>query len=112
MNSDDSPEQARFRGEVRECVATAVPDASKGRRLGIVAGLGPSPESMIFKLHGGDPPQRVLGPAGALQDGAPFPPEVVEAGQHAAHIRHLTIGGGTSEIHRTVIAKRVPGLPD
>ncbi|MBI4081775.1 MAG: acyl-CoA dehydrogenase family protein [Candidatus Lambdaproteobacteria bacterium] len=82
-------------------------------------GEPPGPATMIFKLYGGELFQRVvelhaqvLGPCGALWDGAPFRHDIVEAGKHDAHIRHLTIGGGTSEIHRNIIAKRILELPD
>jgi len=98
-------------------------DAMRATRLRYLSrltrGEAPGPETMIFKLYGGellqrviDLHQRVLGAEGTLWDGAPFPPETVEVGKHAAHIRHLTIGGGTSEIHRNIIAKRLLHLPD
>ena len=85
----------------------------------ITRGAAPGPETMIFKQFGGellqrvvDLHQRVLGGQGVLWDGAPGPVAVVELGRHSAHIRQVTIGGGTAEVHRNIIATPVLGLPD
>jgi hypothetical protein len=82
-------------------------------------GEAPGPETTLYKLIGShllqevvDLHQRVLGPLGVLWNGAPYPEEIVEMGKHTAHIRQTTIGGGTSEVQRNIVAKRILRLPD
>ena len=82
-------------------------------------GEAPGPETTLYKLIGShllqevvDLHQRVLGPLGVLWNDAPYPEEIVEMGKHAAHIRQTTIGGGTSEVQRNIVAKRILKLPD
>ncbi|MBI3993181.1 MAG: acyl-CoA dehydrogenase family protein [Candidatus Lambdaproteobacteria bacterium] len=99
---------------------TACMHATRLRALSRIArGEAPGPETMIFKQFGGellqrvvDLHQRVLGGHGVLWDGASGSLDVVEVGKHSAHIRQVTIGGGTAEVHRNIIAKHVLGLPD
>ncbi|MBI4081774.1 MAG: acyl-CoA dehydrogenase family protein [Candidatus Lambdaproteobacteria bacterium] len=85
----------------------------------VARGLNPGPETMLLKLYGSELVQRLvalhqqaLGPLGVLWEGAPFPRETVELGAFSANVPSVTIAGGTSEVHRNVIAKRVLGLPD
>ena len=87
----------------------------------VQSGAEPGPETMIFKLMGAELLQRiidlhqlVLGPLGTVWDGSSLPwlPENGEPAKHAANIRAATIRGGTSEVQRNIIAKRVLNLPD
>ena len=53
-----------------------------------------------------------MGINGAAWDGAPFSAEEIEANANWLTTRAVSIYGGTSEIQRNIIAKRVLGLPD
>jgi len=82
-------------------------------------GEKPGNETMFFKFVGGELWQDIvgahheaLGPAGLAWDDEPFGHEVAEAARHAANIRAATIRGGTAEIQRNIVAKRVLGLPE
>ena len=49
------------------------------------------------------------GPAAATGDGGSWPPSVWSKGYLFA--RALTIGGGTAEVQRNILAERILGLP-
>jgi alkylation response protein AidB-like acyl-CoA dehydrogenase len=81
-------------------------------------GEQPGPESMIFKLFGAELIQRivelhqeVLGPEGVSWGPEPFGREAGEVAIHAANIRAATLRGGTSEVHRNIVAEQILGLP-
>ena len=81
-------------------------------------GEAPGPETMIFKLFGAELMQRivelhqeVVGPTGVLWDTTPDGDGPGEVGRHSANIRAATLRGGTSEVQRNIISKRVLGLP-
>jgi len=61
----------------------------------------------IIDMH-----QQLLGPMGTIWGDSPLSWATGEAALHGANIRAATIRGGTSEIQRNIIAKRVLGLPD
>jgi len=61
----------------------------------------------VVDLH-----QEVAGPLGVIWNDSPFPEETGETAKHDANIRAATIRGGTSEVQRNIIAKRVLELPD
>ncbi|MBI4084094.1 MAG: acyl-CoA dehydrogenase family protein [Candidatus Lambdaproteobacteria bacterium] len=82
-------------------------------------GEAPGPETMIFKLFGAELDQRIVelhqqveGCQGLAWGAEPFGAIAGETAVHAAHIRAATIRGGTSEVQRNVVAKRVLGLPE
>ena len=84
----------------------------------IEKGESPGPESMIFKLFGAELMQRivelhqeVLGPEGVNWGPEPFGTERGEVSVHAVNIRAATLRGGTSEVHRNIVAERILGLP-
>jgi len=94
--------------------------ATRYRSLTAVArGAEPGNETMVFKFFGAELFQRILeaqfaaaGPLAALWDPEGFGPDIHEVARHNANIRGRSIEGGTSEVQRNVIAKRVLGLPD
>ncbi|MCZ6843348.1 MAG: acyl-CoA dehydrogenase family protein [SAR324 cluster bacterium] len=82
-------------------------------------GEEPGPETMIFKMFGAELMQKivdlhqdVMGPAGTIWEASPIEGETGETARHDTNIRAATIRGGTSEVQRNIIAKRVLGLPD
>ncbi len=82
-------------------------------------GEAPGPETMIFKMMGAELLQKIVdlhqeveGPLGTIWEESPFDGESAETGRHSANIRGATIRGGTSEVQRNIIAKRVLALPD
>ncbi len=82
-------------------------------------GEAPGPETMLFKLFGAELMQRIVelqqeveGMAGVVWDDTALANGAGEMARHAANIRAATIRGGTSEVQRNIIAKRVLGLPD
>ena len=84
----------------------------------IQEGEAPGPESMIFKLFGAELMQRivelhqeVLGPEGVNWGPEPFGTEHGEVSVHSVNIRAATMRGGTSEVHRNIVAERILGLP-
>jgi acyl-CoA dehydrogenase len=83
------------------------------------AGHQPGPESSIFKIFATELNQRrydllvrLAGPQALGWEGPGFEPEELERTRDWLRSRGNTIEGGTSEIQRNIIAKRVLGLPD
>jgi alkylation response protein AidB-like acyl-CoA dehydrogenase len=83
------------------------------------AGHQPGPESSIFKVYGTELNMRrhellveILGPQGLGWDGEGFDDFELELTRDWLRSRGNSIEGGTSEIQRNIIAKRVLGLPD
>ncbi|MFZ9707110.1 MAG: acyl-CoA dehydrogenase family protein [Ilumatobacteraceae bacterium] len=90
-----------------------------------IAGAEPGPEASVRKIladeHGQevmDVGLRLVGAAGLLMGGVGpvVPPEAAmfasrEWGEGALFARALTIGGGTGEVQRNILAERVLGLP-
>jgi alkylation response protein AidB-like acyl-CoA dehydrogenase len=115
VDPDDGPAVDEVGGLLAESLALGV----LGLRLTARAlsegrgGAEPGPESSVRKLLGVEHEQqvqetglRLLGPAGAAAQG--------DAAAWVAGFlanRCLTIGGGTSEVQRNVIAERLLGLP-
>jgi len=85
----------------------------------IAGGDTPGPETYIFKYWGTELMQRILerhhgllAQEGLVWDAQPFGRERFDHARRAATVRSSTIAGGTSEVQRNVVAKRVLGLPD
>lgn len=83
------------------------------------AGHGPGPESSLFKVYGTELNQRrqdlrvrIRGPRALGWEGPGFEEDELQATRDWLRSRGNTIEGGTSEIQRNIIAKRVLGLPD
>jgi len=83
------------------------------------AGQQPGPESSIFKVYGTELNQRryellvdIAGPQALGWEGEGFDDEELALTRDWLRSRGNSIEGGTSEIQRNVIAKRVLGLPD
>jgi len=90
-----------------------------------IAGAEPGPEASVRKIladeHGQevmDVGLRLVGAAGVLMGGGgPFAPHETavfatrEWAEGALFARALTIGGGTGEVQRNILAERVLGLP-
>jgi alkylation response protein AidB-like acyl-CoA dehydrogenase len=83
------------------------------------AGHQPGPESSIFKVYGTEVNMRrqellvrIAGPQGLGWEGPGFDPEELATTRDWLRSRGNSIEGGTSEVQRNVIAKRVLGLPD
>jgi alkylation response protein AidB-like acyl-CoA dehydrogenase len=89
------------------------------RNLGrVLAGEEPGPEGAIMKLFGQESEQRLYelaldaaGPTGILDKGAADAPDRGKWVLGYLRTRASTIGGGTSEIQRNILAERVLGLP-
>ena len=84
-----------------------------------VRGLEPGPEASVRKALADEHGQHVMmmakelaGTHGLLTDYGPYG-EPDRAGWHYGYLyaRALTIGGGTSEVQRNILAERVLGLP-
>ena len=82
------------------------------------AGANPGPESSIFKIAGTELNQarwdlanRIAGVDGLGWEGAPYSDRDRALGRQWLRSRGNTIEGGTSEIQRNIIARRVLGLP-
>jgi alkylation response protein AidB-like acyl-CoA dehydrogenase len=83
------------------------------------AGHQPGPESSLFKVYATELNQRryelmvrLAGPQGLGWDGPGFEDDELERTRDWLRSRANTIEGGTSEVQRNIIAKRVLGLPD
>jgi len=83
------------------------------------AGHQPGPESSLFKVYATELNQRryellvrAAGPQGLGWEGPGFEEDELERTRDWLRSRANTIEGGTSEIQRNIIAKRVLGLPD
>lgn len=81
-------------------------------------GRSPGPEASILKLSGDLWTQRlsdlaieILGPRALPTEGAALAEDQGQWSRGALWNRALTIGGGTSEIQKNIIAERVLGLP-
>jgi alkylation response protein AidB-like acyl-CoA dehydrogenase len=82
-------------------------------------GEAPGPETMIFKQYGAELMQRivevhqdVVGPESLVWDETELGNGEGEIARHGANIRAATIRGGTSEVQRNIVSKRVLGLPE
>jgi alkylation response protein AidB-like acyl-CoA dehydrogenase len=82
-------------------------------------GEAPGPETMIFKQFGAELMQQIVevhstvaGPFGTEWDDTATGNGTGEVARHACNIRAATIRGGTSEVQRNIVAKRVLNLPD
>jgi alkylation response protein AidB-like acyl-CoA dehydrogenase len=108
---------ARYRsGHDRE-VGAAVAEAHALAALNLrrvaraVAGGGPGTEGNVSKLVAAEHAQRVARLAMRIAGADALVGEAGRVGRDYLYSRCLTIGGGTSEIIRNVIAERILGLP-
>jgi alkylation response protein AidB-like acyl-CoA dehydrogenase len=83
-----------------------------------VRGEAPGPEASIRKVLADEHGQRIMGLAkdlagagGMLTDGGPLGTDVSWWGHGYLFAPALTIGGGTGDVQRNIIAERVLGLP-
>ncbi len=83
------------------------------------AGHQPGPESSLFKVYATELNQRrydllvrLMGPQGLGWEGPGFAESELRTTREWLRSRGNTIEGGTSEVQRNIIAKRVLGLPD
>ena len=83
------------------------------------AGHQPGPESSMFKVYGTELNMarhelmiRIAGPQALGWEGEGFEPDELQLTRDWLRTRANSIEGGTSEVQRNVIAKRVLGLPD
>ncbi len=83
------------------------------------AGHQPGPETSIFKVYGTELNQQrnellvdLLGPQALGWEGDGYEPHELAATRDWLRSRGNTIEGGSSEVQRNIIAKRVLGLPD
>ena len=81
-------------------------------------GQQPGPEASVRKALADEHGQHLMelakdlaGTDALLQDGAPFGDDALGWSGGFLYARALTIGGGTSEVQRNIIAERVLGLP-
>ncbi len=83
-----------------------------------VQGLEPGPEASVRKALADEHGQHVMatavelaGTAGLLMDQGPFGEDTSMWAKGYLYSRALTIGGGTSEVQRNILAERILGLP-
>ncbi len=83
-----------------------------------VQGLEPGPEASVRKALADEHGQHVMamavelaGSDGMLLDRGPFGAATSEWAKGYLYSRALTIGGGTSEVQRNILAERILGLP-
>ena len=84
----------------------------------IELGEAPGPETQLFKLFGAELMQKIVtlhqeveALSGTVWDDALQGTGPGETARHAVNIRAASLRGGTTEVQRNVIAKRVLGLP-
>ena len=83
-----------------------------------VRGEQPGPEASVRKIVADEHGQKLFelakdlaGPAGMLTDGGPLGADVALWHHGYLFARALTIGGGTTEVQRNIVAERALGLP-
>jgi alkylation response protein AidB-like acyl-CoA dehydrogenase len=110
-----------FRDEIAriELDARAFALTMQRTRDGAKAGHKPGPESSLFKVYGTELNMRrqelmvrIAGPQALGWDGEGFEEDELALTRDWLRSRGNAIEGGTSEIQRNIIAKRVLGLPD
>jgi 3-oxochol-4-en-24-oyl-CoA dehydrogenase len=84
----------------------------------MVRGLEPGPETSVRKALADEHGQHVMatavelaGSGGMLLDHGPFGADTAVWAKGYLYSRALTIGGGTSEVQRNILAERILGLP-
>ncbi|MBI4081474.1 MAG: pimeloyl-CoA dehydrogenase large subunit, partial [Candidatus Lambdaproteobacteria bacterium] len=85
----------------------------------IARGDKPGPEAFLFKFYGTvlfwrilEAHQQVLGTAGIAWNDEPLGALMGEVARHNCTIRASGLRGGTNEVQKNVVAKRILGLPD
>ena len=83
-----------------------------------IAGRAPGPEASVRKIVADEHGQRIMelakdlaGPGGMLTDVGPLHSDVAVWHYGYLFSQALTIGGGTGDVQRNIVAERVLGLP-